>query len=58
LSPGALLYQAHAAAVILDMAGSSYRKTARAPSTQKNLEIPLIYTRLWLQSNPEAEINK
>lgn len=49
-SPGALLYQAPAAAVILDMAGSRYRKTARAHSTQKNLEIPLIYPRLWLQS--------
>lgn len=49
-SPGALLYQAPAAAVILDMAGSRYRKTARAHSAQKNLEIPLIYPRLWLQS--------
>lgn len=32
------------------MAGSRYRKTARAHSAQKNLEIPLIYPRLWLQS--------
>lgn len=54
LSPGALLYQAPAAAVILDMAGSRYRKTARACSTEKNLEIPLIYPRLWLQSKPVA----
>lgn len=58
LSPGALLYQAPAAAVILDMAGSRYRKTARAHSAQKNLEIPLIYPRLWLQSKPVAKKKK
>lgn len=59
LSPGALLYQAHAAAVILDMAGSRYRKTARAHSTQKkNIEIPLIYPRLWLQSKPVKKKKK
>lgn len=58
LSPGALLYQGPAAAVILDMAGSRYRKTARARSIQKNLEIPLIYPRLWLQSKPVAKKKK
>ena len=57
LSPGALLYQAPAAAVILDMAGSRYRKTARAHSAQKNLEIPLIYPRLWNQK-PVAKKKK
>lgn len=41
------------------MAGSRYRKTARAHSTQKkNIEIPLIYPRLWLQSKPVKKKKK
>lgn len=36
LCPGAPLYQALAAAVVLDTAGSRYRKTARAQPSEKS----------------------
>lgn len=53
-----LLYQAPAAVVVLDSAGSRDRKRHSTHGSQRNLEIPLIYSRFWLQSKPVTRFFK